>query len=55
MAYVAQVAIAKGAENSTWLFDTYVQPVIDLGLTFEYSIEYYFGNQKGEYALAEGN
>ena len=54
MAYVAQVAIAKGAENPTWLFDTYVQPVIDLGLTFEYSIEYYFGNQKGEYALAEG-
>lgn len=53
MAYVAQKAIDAGATNATWLTSTYIQPVVDAGTTYTYSVEYYFGDQTGEYVLDE--
>ncbi|MBQ5926326.1 MAG: hypothetical protein IIX01_00200, partial [Clostridia bacterium] len=53
MAYVAQEAIEQGAQNATWLRETYIAPVITAGTTYEYATEYYFENEIGEFVLDE--
>ena len=52
MAYVAQKAIEAGAENSEWLKATYIAPVIEKGISYTYNVEYYFGDENGEYKAA---
>ena len=52
MAYVAQKAIEAGAENSEWLKATYIAPVIEKGINYTYNVEYYFGDENGEYKAA---
>lgn len=52
MAYVAQKAIEAGAENSEWLKATYIAPVIEKGISYTYNVEYYFGDENGEYEAA---
>lgn len=52
MAYVAQKAIEAGAENSEWLKATYIAPVIEKGINYTYNVEYYFGDENGEYEAA---
>lgn len=52
MAYVAQKAIEAGAENSEWLEATYIAPVIENGISYTYNVEYYFGDENGEYKAA---
>lgn len=52
MAYVAQKAIEAGAENAEWLKATYIAPVIEKGISYTYNVEYYFGDENGEYKAA---
>lgn len=52
MAHVAQKAIDAGAENSEWLKATYIAPVIEKGISYTYNVEYYFGDENGEYKAA---
>ena len=49
MTYLAQRAVQNKHEQADLLNDTYIQPLVDSGVQFKYTVEHYLPNEDGTY------